>query len=74
MVDVENHVAFAHVKVPGDDGGGVDDLNQDLDGPGGGAGSGARDRNTFSYKQLLMDLCVSFDVLQSVWRYVVSWL
>lgn len=30
MVDVENHVTFAHVKVPGDDRGGVDDLDQDL--------------------------------------------
>lgn len=30
MVDVENHVAFAYVKVPGDDGGGIDDLDQHL--------------------------------------------
>lgn len=30
MVDVEDDVALAHVKVPGDDGGGVNDLNQNL--------------------------------------------
>lgn len=31
MVDVEDDVPLAHVKVPGDDGGGVDDLNQNLE-------------------------------------------
>ncbi len=30
VVDVENHVTFAHVKVPGDDWGGVNDLNEKL--------------------------------------------
>jgi len=30
VVNVEDHIAFAHVKVPGDDGGGVDDLDQKL--------------------------------------------
>lgn len=30
VVDVEDDVAFAHIKVPGDDWGGVDDLNQNL--------------------------------------------
>ena len=32
MVDVENNITFAHIKVPGDDRGGVDDLNQNLAG------------------------------------------
>ena len=31
VVDVEDHVALAHVKVPRDDGGGVDDLDQQLE-------------------------------------------
>lgn len=30
VVNVENHVAFADIEVPGDDRGGVDDLNQKL--------------------------------------------
>lgn len=30
MEDVENHVSFRHVKVPGDDGTGLGDLNQYL--------------------------------------------
>lgn len=31
MVDVEDHVSFTHVEVPGDHRGGVDDLDQQLD-------------------------------------------
>lgn len=31
VVDVEDHVAFAYVEVPGDDGGGVNDLDQHLE-------------------------------------------
>lgn len=31
VVDVEDDVALAHVKVPGDDRGGVDDLDQNLE-------------------------------------------
>lgn len=30
VVDVENHISFGHVKVPGDDGGGFSDLDQHL--------------------------------------------
>jgi len=30
VVDVEDHVSFRHVKVPGDDGGGLVDLDQHL--------------------------------------------
>lgn len=30
MIDVENHIAFAYVKVPSDDRGGINDLNQHL--------------------------------------------
>lgn len=30
VVNIKNHVSFAHVKVPGDDRGGIYDLNQDL--------------------------------------------
>lgn len=30
MVDVEDHISFTHVEVPGDHGGGVDDLDQQL--------------------------------------------
>lgn len=30
VVDVENHVALGHVKVPGDDGAGLRDLDQHL--------------------------------------------
>lgn len=31
MVDVEDHVSFTHVEVPGDYRGGVDDLDQQLE-------------------------------------------
>lgn len=34
--DVEDDVTLAHVEVPGDDGGGVDDLDQQLGGEGEG--------------------------------------
>lgn len=30
MIDVENHITFAYVKVPSDDRGGINDLNQHL--------------------------------------------
>lgn len=30
MVDVEDHISFGHVKVPGDDGGGLSDVDQHL--------------------------------------------
>lgn len=30
VVDVENHISLGHVKVPGDDGGGLSDLDQHL--------------------------------------------
>lgn len=30
MVDVENDVAFAHVEIPGNNRGGVDDLDHNL--------------------------------------------
>lgn len=30
MVDVENYVAFAHIEIPGNDRGGIDDLDHNL--------------------------------------------
>lgn len=35
VVEVEDHVALTHVKVPGDHGGGVDDLDHHLGGKAG---------------------------------------